>query len=416
MLVVMTGSVLAQAYGLAISPVISRLFTPADFGVFGSFGAVAGVIASIVTLGYAEAIMLPKREEDAGQVLLLCCTLTLVVACACAGACLLFPGSLMGLMETESSWLLVLLVLAVLAAGANVSFQTWCVRVKAFRRTATSQVVRGLSSNSLQVGFGFLSLGAHGLAVSSVFADLLASVNLFHVARSRLATFLHEARFRRVFGLAVEYRDFLFYSAPMDCLDALSRGLPVLLLGHYYGIEVAGAYAFGVRLLQSPMGLVTNAVRQVLYQKASETHNAGGALLPLYLKTTGGLFALAVVPSLIVFVWSPTIFVWLFGARWEVAGSYARWLVVWLLLMFCNVPSILVGRILRIQRQTAGFQVVMVVGRSLVLILGGLYLTAEHTILAFSLVGALVNAAVIVYVGRVLKRREATLHGRLTVS
>ena len=64
--VVMTGSAIGQAVGFALSPVISRLFTPADFGVFGSFGAVTGVFAAIVTLDYSLAVMLPRQQGRSG--------------------------------------------------------------------------------------------------------------------------------------------------------------------------------------------------------------------------------------------------------------------------------------------------------------------------------------------------------------
>ena len=75
-MVVMTGTAVAQVIGFALSPVVSRLYTPSDFGVFGSFGAVAGVIAAAATLEYTQAIMLPKSRADALNVFL--------VACLCA--------------------------------------------------------------------------------------------------------------------------------------------------------------------------------------------------------------------------------------------------------------------------------------------------------------------------------------------
>ena len=48
-----------------MAPVISRLFTPSDFGIAGSFDAIAGIIAAGVTLEYSQAIMLPKEKEKA---------------------------------------------------------------------------------------------------------------------------------------------------------------------------------------------------------------------------------------------------------------------------------------------------------------------------------------------------------------
>jgi O-antigen/teichoic acid export membrane protein len=93
-----------------------------------------------------------------------------------------------------------------------------------------------------------------------------------------------------------EYKDFPMYSNTQNVMNTLSLGLPVLLLAQFYGIAVAGAYAFGVRILQTPMGFVTRSLYQVLYQKASETHNRGDRLVPLYVKVTSGLFAIGLFP------------------------------------------------------------------------------------------------------------------------
>ena len=46
----MSGTAAAQAIGFALTPVISRLYSPSDFGIFGSFDAVLTVVAAGVTL------------------------------------------------------------------------------------------------------------------------------------------------------------------------------------------------------------------------------------------------------------------------------------------------------------------------------------------------------------------------------
>jgi O-antigen/teichoic acid export membrane protein len=408
-LVVMTGSVIAQAVGFALSPVISRLFTPADFGVFGSFGAVTGVVAAVATLDYSQAVMLPKQREDAGQVFVLSCLAALTVAVLTALACLLFPHWLTGLLKIRSGWLLALLVLAVLAAGFNASFQAWCVRVKAFKHTSASQVVRGLSSNGLQVGLGLARFGAPGLIFSSVFAEFLASLNLLRLIRGDLRAFVAGARWQRLRQLASEYRDFPMYSATQNLLNALSNGLPVLLLTHFFGVAVAGAYAFGERLLWAPMSLILGALRQVLFQRAGEMQHGDHRLSPLFLKSTAGLFGLGLVPALILGIWSPHLFAWVFGDRWRTAGEFARYLVFWLLFAFCNLPAVLFARLIRIQRALFLFNVLLLMVRVLALVVGGRYLTPLQTVALFSVVGAAMNLGLILLVGRALLKQESQL-------
>jgi O-antigen/teichoic acid export membrane protein len=404
--VVMTGSAIGQAVGFALSPVISRLFTPADFGVFGSFGAVTGVFAAIATLDYSLAVMLPRQREEAGQVFVLSCLATLAVTLLCAAVCLLFPGWVTGLLKTRSTWLLALLVLAVLAGGLNASFQAWCVRVKAFTHTSASQVVRGLSSNGLQVGFGLAQAGAPGLVVSSVLADFLASLNLVRLARADLPGFVAGVRWQRLKQLAAEYGDFPLYSATQNLLNALSNGLPVLLLTHFFGIAVAGGYAFGMRLLNAPMSLISGALRQVLFQRAGEMQHQERQLSALFLKSTLGLFGLGVLPAIALCIWSPQLFAWVFGRQWHTAGEFARYLIFWLFFAFCNLPAILFAQLIRIQRTLFFYNSLLLIVRVLTLVVGGLYLTALQSIAVFSVVGGVMNLALILLVGRAVLKRE----------
>ena len=64
-LTLMTGTTIAQAIPIAITPILTRIYTPEDFGVFTFFLAITAVFGSIANGKYEVAIMLPKKDEDA---------------------------------------------------------------------------------------------------------------------------------------------------------------------------------------------------------------------------------------------------------------------------------------------------------------------------------------------------------------
>lgn len=405
--IVMTGSAIAQAVGFALSPIISRLFSPADFGIFGSFDAVASIIATVATLQYSQAIILPKENADAINLLAVSCLCTFILSILCLAGCLIAPGALNSLMKTSGVWALMLLVFATIVSGVNQSFQSWCVRARAFKHTSASQVVRSISSSSAQLGCGYFGVGAVGLVCSSILADILATANLGRVVLRDWRVLRHTACWQSMRRLAVEYRDFPMYSAATNLINAISMGLPMILLTHFYGLAVAGAYAFALRVLSAPMGFVLTALRQVLLQKATEAHNEGRRLMSLYKKITIGLFAMALLPSLILYACAPRFFAWIFGPQWLQAGEFASSLVLWLLFMFSNVPATLFGRIIRIQRQMFIFDVILMSVRIMSLYLGGMYFSPSKTILLFSVVGGVMNIVFIGIVGYKLWKSEA---------
>ena len=291
--VVISGAAIAQAIGFALTPVISRFFSPSDFGVFGSFSAILSVIGAIATLDYTQAIMLPKQKEDALNLFFVSCIATVIVTLLCLIYCLIFPSTVNSVLKATGFLTLSLLVIGVLVTGLNSACVAWCARVKAFKATSSSQIIRSISSSGTQIGLGLLKGGSASLIFSVILAEILSSINLIVLLISDIKSLRHEIRWTRMKQLIKEYNDFPLYSAFPNLIDALSRGLPVLLLTYFYGIAVAGAYAFGTRIIQAPTNIISNTLRQVLFQKASEIKNFGGRLMPLYVKTTIGLNGLS---------------------------------------------------------------------------------------------------------------------------
>src|ERR1035437_4249188 len=59
------GSGIAQVITFLVSPVLTRLYTPADLGLFTFFISIVGLFALIATLRYEIAVIFPKEDKDA---------------------------------------------------------------------------------------------------------------------------------------------------------------------------------------------------------------------------------------------------------------------------------------------------------------------------------------------------------------
>ena len=398
----MTGTAIAQLIMFAMMPIVSRLFTPADFGIYGSFSAVLGVLTAVATLQYSQAVVLPKRQADAINLLWVTFLSIIFVVIISAAVISVFPDATQRIINAPNKWFLLLIILAVFVTGFNQSFQAWCIREKAFKSTSLSQIFRSVTAISIWIAAGFWHMGALGLALGIVLADSVASLNLWKVTRKDLKENHAIVTWQRVQKLAREYKDFPLFAAPQHVMNAVSQGLPVLLLGYYYGIGIAGAYAFSIRIIQTPMNLIVNPLRQVLFQKASETHNNNGNLYSLFMKITVGLIAIAFLPCVIIFIWAPSIFSFIFGSEWLEAGVYTRWLILWLFAGFSNVPAVLCARILRQQRNLFLFDSLVLLSRTVVLVLGGMYWSNITTIISFSVAGFVLNTILVIWVGMLL--------------
>ena len=72
-----TGTALAQAIPLAVSPILTRIYSPEDFGILALFLGISSVFSVVVTGRYEFAITLPLKDEDARPILWLSCFLSI---------------------------------------------------------------------------------------------------------------------------------------------------------------------------------------------------------------------------------------------------------------------------------------------------------------------------------------------------
>lgn len=60
-----TGVSIGQAIPLLISPILTRIYSPEDFGILALFLSIATLISVISSGRYEQAIMLPDTDEEA---------------------------------------------------------------------------------------------------------------------------------------------------------------------------------------------------------------------------------------------------------------------------------------------------------------------------------------------------------------
>lgn len=403
--VVMAGTVLGKLIGFGFTPLLSRLYTPNDFGVLGTYNALLTMGAMVVTLQYAQAIVLPRQRENAFALLVLAGLIALITSGILAATIMTLPTTALPATFRGSVWLPLLLVLGVLFTGLNQILQAWCIRIKAFRTIAMSGIYRAIAYGGIACALGLSPVGTLGLVVGAVAAGVVENVNLIATSLADLRYALSAASWRRLRQIAVEFRDFPIYSTPQNAMNAFSQGLPVLMLGHYFGGEVTGFYSFAILALRAPMNAVLGPLRQVLYQKATDVQHRGQDMFRLYMRVTCCLFMAALAPVTLIMVAAPELFQFVFGHEWYEAGQYARWLAVWMLVMFANVPSTIFARIMRQQRNLFLYECLILVVRTITLIIGGCYLTGIYTIVMFSIVGAMLNGMYILWIGWVVKQK-----------
>jgi len=64
-LTLITGTAIAQVIPIAISPILTRIYTPEEFGIYAIFVSIILIFSVISNGRYELAVVLPEKDEDA---------------------------------------------------------------------------------------------------------------------------------------------------------------------------------------------------------------------------------------------------------------------------------------------------------------------------------------------------------------
>lgn len=415
-LAVAGGSAAGQAILVLASPLITRLYGPEIFGVWGVFSSIALVIAPAVALTYSTAIVLPKSTNAARALVRLSFWLTLITSAATFGVFFVFAWPIAEVLGVGTDAALFPLVGAyVFVIGVGAISQQWLIRTKKFRQLAISNVAFSGFTALAQVAGGLLSPTALMLIGSNIVGRALHSALLTAFARwwrgARTPHSLnHVEADESTNKVAREYRQFPIFRAPQVLVNGLSQALPILLLGVAFGPAAAGYYTLCRSVLGLPGQVIGNAVADVFYSRIAEASHKNAPLAPLVSRATGLLLAAVSIPFLTVIVLGPTLFEFVFGVGWHEAGEYAQWMSLWLWVLVANGPALQAIHVLRRQRFHLLFTLastgLRLFAMGLAIALGADAIVATAT---FSVAGVVINIALIALVIQFCRKHDRTL-------
>lgn len=350
------GTLAAQLIALAATPLLGRVFTPAEFGVLGIVNAVALPIVAVAALRYDMAIVLPKDDARAADVAALATLACIGTAALTLGAVAVARVPIAELVGAPSlaGWLWICPVV-VLVGGLHGVASLWATRRKAFRPMSEAAVLASTVTVGGQGAAGLAGAGAGGLIWGAVAGRLLGIARLLF--RAELGAAWRAVSLAGVKEGAREYDDFPRLQLPAGLLNHVTQHLPVYGLGLFFGGDEVGQWTFAVMILSAPVHLLSGAVRQVALQDASERLHRGEALGRPLARTTGALALLGLVPTAIGVAIAPVAFVAILGDAWVEAGEHARWILVWQLTVLINAPTAAVYPVLRLNRMILLWQI-----------------------------------------------------------
>lgn len=334
-LTLITGTTLAQAITLAVSPLLTRIYSPENFGIFALFLAVTSVMSVVATGRYEQVVMLPQRDEDAVQVVALS-----VMVASLFSLCLFVPIALSGqqiaglLKNPKLDVWLYLIPFSVFLMGVYNTAINWLNRRKQFKTIGTNRVIQSslIAAGQLLLSF---SGGAAGLMAGFVggwLAVTALAARAFDHGSYRFSLDSIAAQARR-------YKDYPLYSAPGALLDCASVQVPVFMLAFGFEPAIAGYFSLATRAISAPLSIISSSVGQVYFQKVSVLiYEEPKRIRTEIFLTAKKLALISLCIFLPLFFMGSDIFGYLFGAKWHRAGEYVEIIAPALMVRFVVSP------------------------------------------------------------------------------
>jgi O-antigen/teichoic acid export membrane protein len=340
-------SVAAQLINIAVMPVVSRLYTPADFGVLALYNSLVGLLATVSGFRYYLVLPLARRERYIHAI----AWLSFIAQCICT---LLFAVIIeltkKYVAGTSYDALLPyrwLIPLGVLCVGIYNLLVQWAITKREFAVIARTKLVQTLSRAMIFIACGLAGVAPAGLLLGFVAGQSAGSTSLFRSIKKKT----DKVRFSltHIKRAALSYRKMFLYETPAAFINMSGTYMLPIIMTYFWLPDEVGSFSMAQQVLALPSIVVGTAIGQVFIQRCSQAKYDGN-VGEIYLKTLEALFVAGVGPILLISMVAPSLFPVVLGSKWVQAGRFAMLLSPWIAMNFVYSPLSMIYVIMMLQR------------------------------------------------------------------
>ena len=336
--VLSAGTFLAQLIPILMQPVLRRLFPPEVFGNYAIYLGIIGIVSVGFSLRYEVAIILPRKNADAANLLALSILINFICF-VCFFLVILFlkepVAQLLHLSAGYVYWLYFVPFSVFFFSGYQ-AINYWLIRSKAFHRSSGNKIIRRGAEAVVQVTGGVMHRTS-GMVLGDVTGNLVNILaGLWQLKRTYFSRrYLSLGRMRQ---MAYRYREFPLFNLFPALLNTAAAIAPVFFIKHLFSDEITGYFDLTRTVLAIPMALFSISISQALYQKLSEYRNSNMSIKGQVLPVFKVLVLLAFLEIVVLFFFGEWLFAFVFGKNWTVSGTFAQILVFSFALKFIISP------------------------------------------------------------------------------
>lgn len=325
--VLVFGTVLAQAIPLILHPFLRRIYSVEDFGAMAVFLSVFSMITIVSALRYEATIVLPKNDNESANILSLTFVINLIFNSIILLVIVLFKEQLLdliGLPIKYGNFLFFLPATSFLFSFYQ-SVNYWLIRQKAFKASSTNKIVRRAMEGAVQLGLGLFKIPG-GLFIGDFFgnlANIISGVRQINKNKFSLK-FVSKRKMVFVFKKFIDYPK---YNVVPTLLSSAASLLPFLFINKMYSTEVVGYLDLSRMVLSIPLIFISATIAQVLFQQITEKRHQKASIKKDLLNICFILLGIILVEVIVLFFFGNSLFDIIFGENYVLSSLYSKILI-----------------------------------------------------------------------------------------
>lgn len=326
---VVSGQFIAQLILLASIPLITRYYSPEEFGIFAIFSAVAWILVSFSTGKVESLIITMKNKKKAAALTMgILITISIFSFAIVLIAELFLPVAILSL-SLDPSLLSILIGATVLFIGSAQTLKCYATYLGRFSGHSMAAVLNSIGVVSVSLGYAILVKGDSlfiGLILGQIIGHALSFfVFLFY---TDIIPITYPKVFRRSFLIVFRQIEKIPILLVTQLASTLSMRITTLIVSVVGGVSSAGALAMSERIVSAPTNIFGQAMGQVVrhrYREAYKVDNQG-TLLPR--KVIIFIFIVVTIGYGLVIALADWFIPLFLGEQWRVAVVFVQIIAV----------------------------------------------------------------------------------------
>ncbi|HDA2460532.1 TPA: type 8 capsular polysaccharide synthesis protein Cap8K [Staphylococcus aureus] len=299
---------IAQVILIITTPIITRLYSPTEFGEFTIFSNIAMILIPIINARYDLLIVNTKNDRSANilsQISFLISLLILLILIPIfAISAWLYPNFILDF--------IFIIIMLFLVSLTNI-FTNYLNKERKYKVLSLINVFRAGSMALLQIIFGLLALGSLGLIIGFSLS-YIAGITLGYKTFKKHFNIVRDKEETK--ALFLENKNQLVYSTPSILLNSLSFSVVVFFIGILYTNTEVGIYGMAIRVLGIPVTIISLGLSKIFMQQVNDYYIEHGNFRNLLLKFSSILVIVSIILYVPLYLFSEELVNILLGHSW----------------------------------------------------------------------------------------------------